>query len=83
MKMLRVVDDKKKKTRKYDHRTLLQRLFGYCPACGKWFLSVETYRQNTEYVEEARNFFTGCRECREENDMFWAEMWAQYYSSVM
>ena len=69
--------------KKHDHRTRVQKMFGYCPSCGKWLRRVMTYRQNTAYVEETRNFFTGCNECCDENDRYWADMWAQYYSSVL
>lgn len=65
-----------------DERNSLQRLFGYCPQCGRWFRRVRTARQNTAYHEDEKNFFTGCRTCEEENDRYWAEMWNEYYGIV-
>lgn len=65
-----------------DKRNLFQKVFGYCPQCGKWFQKVRTTRQNTAYVEDELNFFTGCRECEEQNDEYWAGMWEDYYGSI-
>lgn len=62
-----------------DKRNIIQRLFGFCPCCCHWFRKVITYRQDTAYVDDAMNFFTGCHECCERNDEFWQEMWAQVY----
>ena len=62
-----------------DERNNLQRLLGYCPQCGRWFRRVRTARQNTAYVDDKLNFFTGCRACEEENDRNWTEMWNEYY----
>lgn len=28
------------------------------------------------------NFFTGCKRCSEDNDAYWEDMWAQYYSQI-
>lgn len=64
-----------------DERNSLQRLLGFCPQCGRWFRRVRTARQNTAYVDDKLNFFTGCRACEEENDRYWAGMWADYYGT--
>lgn len=62
-----------------DKRNIIQRLFGFCPCCGRWFRKVITYRQDTAYVDDAMNFFTGCYECKECNDDYWQDMWEQVY----
>ena len=67
----------------HDNRPIVQKIFGYCPHCGKWFRRIRTYRQNTAYVDDDCNFFTGCKACREENDMYWEELWKDYYSSIL
>ena len=64
-----------------DKRNLIQKLLGFCPQCGKYFKKVRTTRQNTAYVDDTLNFFTGCKSCEEENDAYWAEMWNQCYGS--
>ena len=43
----------------------------------------ERYKQNTNYVDEDRNWVTLCPNCRAENDEFWEEQWAEYYSGCM
>ena len=69
--------------RQYDHRTRLQKMFGYCPVCGRWLHRVKTYRQHTAYGEDAINYvFTGCKRCSEDNDAHWEDMWALYYSEI-
>lgn len=65
----------------FDRRTAIQKLFGFCPHCGKWFRRVRTAPQHTEYEDPASNYFTGCRECEEENDAYWEERWAEYNAS--
>lgn len=61
-----------------DRRTLPQKLFGFCPSCGRWFRRVKTIRQNSAYLDDSLNFFTGCKRCHEDNDAYWDEMWAEY-----
>ena len=65
-----------------DKRNAIQKLFGFCPQCGHWLRKVKTMRQNTAYVDDKLNFFTGCKECQKRNDEYWDEMWNQYYNSV-
>ena len=65
-----------------DKRNAIQKLFGFCPQCGHWLCKVRTMRQNTAYMDDKLNFFTGCKECQERNAEYWDEMWNQYYNSV-
>lgn len=51
-----------------------------CDHCN--LLGGERYRQNTQYVEEDRNWVTLCPKCRKENDEYWSQMWSDYYSDV-
>lgn len=37
-------------------------------------------RQNTQYIEDERNFGTFCEEHQEEVDAYWDEMWKDYWS---
>lgn len=59
-----------------DKRNWFQKLFGYCPCCGKWFRIVRTTRQASAYNEDYLDFFTGCRKCTEQNDEYWDAQWA-------
>ncbi len=62
---------------------LFRTLLGYCPCCEKYFRwPVTTQRRNTQYVEESANWLTACKECHEEDDAYFDDMWAQYYSSI-
>ena len=65
-----------------DKRNFIQRILGFCPQCGRYFRRVSTTRQNTAYVDDAQNFFTGCKKCEKENAEYWAELWSEYYSSI-
>lgn len=72
--------DKKKYATK---RTLLKTIFGYCPWCGRYFrYGVKTVRRNTSYVDDASNWITACKECREDDHEYYAELWNDYYSSI-
>jgi cytochrome c553 len=66
-----------------EHRNLFQVILGYCPQCGRFFRwSVKTERRHTQYCEEASNWLTACRECHEEDDAYYDDLWNQYYSSI-
>lgn len=65
-----------------DNRNWIQKLFGYCPYCGKWFRKgIKVRRQNTAYSDEVDNWTAACPECFEEIQRLWAERWEEYYSS--
>lgn len=64
------------------NRNFIQKILGFCPQCGKYFRRVRTTRQNTAYVDDTQNFFTGCRKCEDANAEYWADMWEQYYGSI-
>ena len=53
-----------------DKRNFIQKILGFCPQCGKYFRKVRTARQNTAYVDDTQNFFTGCKKCEEANDEY-------------
>lgn len=55
-------------------------LFGPCQACGAPGM---LYRQNTQYVEEASNWACLCPEHMDDNDEYWEERWAEYYSGCL
>ena len=65
-----------------DKRNFIQKLFGFCPQCGKYFRRVRITRQNTAYVDDTQNFFTGCRKCEEINDEYWADMCEEILCSL-
>lgn len=72
--------DKKKYATK---RTLWQILFGYCPWCERYFrYNIKTVRRNTSYIDDATNWITACKDCREEDYVYYAELWNDYYSSI-
>lgn len=43
----------------------------------------ERFRQNTQYVDEERNFTVLCPECRALNEAYWRDMWADYYGNCL
>ena len=40
-------------------------------------------RQNTQYVDDERNWVFLCNECNKRNEEYWADMWREYYASVL
>lgn len=61
-----------------------KKLLGFCPNCGKFFsYPVTTERRNTAYVEESCNWLTACKECQEKDYAYFAELWNDYYSSII
>ena len=40
-------------------------------------------RQRTAYVDDSKNFATLCPTCQVEEDEYWDERWAEYYSGCM
>ncbi len=61
-----------------DKRNLFQKIFGYCPCCGRWFRKVKTQRRMTQYEHEESNYLTACQDCQDEDDAYWEERWAEY-----
>lgn len=76
--------DYKARQKKYKkHRTLSKKILGYCPWCERYFrYRVKTEIRNTAYCEEASNWITACKECREEDYAYYADLWEQYYGSI-
>lgn len=65
-----------------DNRKLHEKLFGFCPVCGRWFrFDIKRRRQNTQYEDEDLNFVTTCEDCFEEIQSYWDELWDWYYST--
>ena len=65
-----------------DKRNWFQKLFRFCPYCGRWFChDIKRRRQNTQYHEEESNYVTCCAECFGQIEEIWAEMWEWYYST--
>lgn len=66
-----------------EHRNIFKKLLGYCPCCDAYFkYMVRTWRRNTQYVEESQNWLTACKECHEEDEAYFDDLWAQYYGSI-
>lgn len=59
----------------------LRHFFTRCHSCRK--RGAERYRQRTSYTREEANWKTLCPECRAENDAYWDERWAEYYSDKL
>ena len=54
-----------------------------CPMCKRWFSFPKITEQNTRYENNYSNYFCGCKDCEEENDRYWDDMWKDYYSSLL
>ena len=65
------------------HRNIFQKLLGYCPCCERYFRwRITTQRRNTQYVEESANWLTACKDCHNEDDAYFDDLWQSYYSSI-
>ena len=53
-----------------------------CSFCEKIGPDVINYRQRTQYSDEERNWVNACPECKERNDEYWDEMWADLYGDI-
>ena len=62
-------------------RNFIQKLFGYCPYCGRWFRRVTKQCRITDYMDDKSNWLTSCKECHEEDDAYWEVRWAEYNAS--
>ena len=75
---------KEEKKREKKYRTMLpwwKWLLGYCPCCRRYFKwPVTTTHRHTQYCEEANNYMTSCRECHEEDNAYYDELWKDYYA---
>ena len=58
-------------------------LINRCPECGRWFSLPVIESQRTMYQDKYSNYFCGCKECREENNRYWDEMWEDYYKNIL
>lgn len=64
--------------------SIIKRIFGYCPCCGRWFRAkVKRRRQSTAYIDEESNYVTCCQECFDEIEIHWGEMWDDFYSGLL
>ena len=56
-------------------------LLGYCPWCGRYFRwPITTERRLTEYCEIKSNYMTACKECHDEDNAYFDELWKEYNS---
>ena len=71
--------------RKYRQRVgFFKWLLGYCPCCGRFFRwPIKTMRRHTQYCDEASNWLTACKDCHYEDDSYFDDLWAQYYSGLL
>ena len=54
-----------------------------CPHCKRKVRGVKRRRRNTQYEKDDDNFVTTCLRCFHEEEAYWAERWAEYYSGCM
>lgn len=59
------VPKRKRNTKfRFDKRTNIQRIFGYCPRCGKWFRYVTVHMDPVPLLDEVYwNYFVDCDDC--------------------
>lgn len=75
------IENKKKYALK---RKWWQILLGYCPWCCRYFrYNIRTVRRNTQYCDPRNNWITACKECRENDYEYFAELWNDYYSDCL
>lgn len=61
-----------------------KKILGYCPWCKRYFrYEVKTERRNSAYVDEASNWITACKSCRELDEEYFASLWEDYYGGLL
>jgi len=48
-----------------------------CGECGKMKDTVEKRKQNTAYEDDKLNYIECCKECFDNREAMWVEMWAE------
>lgn len=72
---------KKDKKKFVIKRNWWQTLLGYCPWCCRYFkYNIKCVRRNSQYNDPRNNWITACKQCREEDDEYFKDLWQQYYS---
>lgn len=60
---------------------LLKNPLGKCPCCGRYFVYPCREHRNTAYVDSESNYMYACKDCHEQDDEYYQELWNDYYSS--
>jgi hypothetical protein len=54
-----------------------------CTCCGKMSRTIQKRRRNTAYYHDALNYTEVCISCFIEEEIYWAEQWAEYYGGLL
>ena len=54
---------------------------GFDRTCGSH--KAKRRRQNTQYADEERNWVVMCNECFAENEKYWSQEWADFWSNCL
>ena len=54
-----------------------------CEACGVVSSDVVRYQQRTMYPDPEANMATLCPACKQHNDEYWDEMWAEIHGNIL
>lgn len=71
--------EKKREKQYREKRSWWKALLGYCPCCGRYFrwrITVE--RRLTQYYDNKQNYMTACKECHDEDNAYYEELWKEY-----
>jgi len=52
-----------------------------CPCCRLPVDDLRLFHRNTCYVNEELNWLVSCEDCQNEDYIYFADLWADYYSS--
>lgn len=62
----------------------VKKLLGYCPWCCRYFkYGIKFHRRGSQYIDERNNWMTGCKECRDNDDEYFADLWEQFHSGLL
>lgn len=53
-----------------------------CPCCERMLFKVHTWRTNTQFADDGKNYIHCCYECICENDEMRHDDWSEYYSAA-
>jgi hypothetical protein len=57
--------------------------WGTCPYCEKFTRQLAFRRRGCAYADERSNWLLSCLACWEDDNDYWHDMWADYYSGLL
>jgi hypothetical protein len=60
---------------------LIKNPLGYCGCCQRYFVYPKRFHRNTAYVNAESNYGYLCKDCQEEENAYYQDLWDDYWAS--